>query len=427
MRGQKQIGGHDAAAQLSDAMAVTISAHDLRHRAAPILLSQAFGLGCGLIGVRLTSELVAPADYGVYGIFVSIAPVGATVVCAGLVKFVTRHWQASTDRPRLLREVTVASLRKAAWLIGICAAATFLISPQHPAMFAALLCVSALLLTYLQFAQSALQSSRRHWRDFSVASTVSLTRSFLPPLLYATTTAGLVALLAGFTVHAAVGAIVGAMALREWWPRSARNDGPAILTPIYDGPQFVVLAVSAWVLLGLNRWVVAWLFGAETAGLFTLATNLGTILPIVAGNALLQYFLPQWFAMPIDTIAARRHLLSAVDRIALFYTIIAIGLTAVVYLVLPHLIGPLINARYLGAIGFVLGTVATYYHVALIAAHRERACLVADLSGAVCLIVGTVVAGLVNIEWLIRWLIISPIIPWIINRSFARASALRSA
>ena len=64
-------------------------------RLIPILLAQAFGIGCGVAGVKLNSTLVPPEALGVYGVFLTFAPVGAWVVHAGLVKFVVRHYRTT--------------------------------------------------------------------------------------------------------------------------------------------------------------------------------------------------------------------------------------------------------------------------------------------------------------------------------------------
>ncbi len=412
-----------------------ITSDDFRQRLLPILCSQAVGLACGVVGVRLTSQLVDPADYGVYGVFVSLASIGVGVVYAGLIKFVSRNWQGSIDRPGLTSEVLAATLRKTPWLLAACVGATLLAAPGHKVIFGGLLFASAFLLALTQLAQSALQAAREHWRDLGLAASVSVTRSFAPPLLYRATGAGLTALLIGFVLQSLVGVLLGTVQLRRWWRGARAESATRILTPIYDGPRFVILAIAAWILAGMNRWLVAWLFGAETAGYFNLASNIGFILPNVFGTVILLYVQPQWFALVINHPEARRKLLREVDRVALIYTLLALGMAAGIHAGMPLLIGPLVSVRYLSATTFVLMTgcstvsltVGIFYHVMLLAARRERACTKADLGGAACLILGSVVSASAGLAWFKGWLVLSPVVPWLVNRTLARRALLAPA
>ena len=413
-----------------------ISREDLRQRLLPILLSQAIGLACGIIGVRLTSHLVDPADYGIYGIFVSLASIGAGVIYIGLVKYVSRHWQGSTDRPGLLRVVFAATVRKAPWLLAAATLATLLAASGQQLVFGVVLFASAYLLTLTQMAQSALQAAREHWRDLGVSAGVSVSRSFLPPLLYAATGAGVRALLVGFLGQALLGALLGAGSLRRWWRRNptAAPSSPS-LTPHYDGPRFVALAIAGWVLVGLNRWLVAWFFGTETAGFFMLASNIGVILPAMLGLVLLLYCQPPWFESVHATLPQREALLRDVDRAAGLYTMLALGLAGALHLAMPGLIGPLVSAKYTPAATFVLMTgfsttsitIGTFYHAMLLAAKREPACSTADLTGAACLMTGSVLSAVAGLAWFKGWLILAPVVPWLVNRPLARRALLKAA
>ncbi len=405
---------------------------DLRQRLLPIFLSQAVGLVCGIIGVRLTSRLVDPADYGTYGVFVSLVPIGSGVIYIGLVKFVSRHWHGASDRPGLLRAILADSLRKMPWLLAACAIAAAVVSPKQPAIFGALLFACAFLLTLTYLLQAALQADRDHWRDFGVSASLSMTRSFLPPLLYFTTGAGLRALLFGFLGQAFVGVLIGAWNIRRWWRRPASTPGRAPLDSQYSGYRFAAIALAGWIVLGLNRWLVASFYGAESAGYFTLAGNIGVILPSMLGLVLLQFLQPLWFAHGHDSLAERRALLRTVDRAALFFTALAVSLIAGLQAAMPHLIGPLVSTRYEPAVGFVLATglfatgltVATFYHTMLLAAKRETACTAADLGGAACLMSGCLISAMAGLEWFKGWLMLTPLVPWLVNRSLARRALL---
>ena len=195
----------------------------------------------------------------------------------------------------------------------------------------------------------------------------------------------------------------------------------------------MILAATAWMLTGVNRWLVAWLFGAETAGYFTLASNIGAVLPAIPGMIMLQYFLPEWFTVVINSPGSQRKLLRDVDRVALIYTVLGLSVAVAVHAAMPLLIGTLVSVRYAPAARFVLmtgcfvvsTTTGMFYHTMLIAAKQERACSMADLGGAVCLILGCIISAGLGLEWFKDWLMISPIVPWLVNRTLARRALLK--
>ncbi|MDP2138503.1 MAG: hypothetical protein Q8J74_11695 [Candidatus Didemnitutus sp.] len=413
---------------------MSFGAIEFRTRLLPIVLAQAIGLACGVVGVVLASHWVAPQDYGHYAIFLTLTPLGMWVVHAGLIKFVGRHWAAAPDRAQLLREVARSALRKTPWLIAATVGATLLVAPPNPLLFGACLLVAAAGLSIAQLAQSAQQADRRHWTDCGLAATGSLARTFLPLLCYAAFSATPLALQAGFALHALIAAGVGAGLLGRHWRRSTPASS-RVLTPVFDGPLFIVLAVTAWVLSGFNRWIVAWFFGTEATGYFTLAVNIGAILPSVLGSMMLQYLQPGWFAPHDDSPGERHRLGRETDRAAGFYAAGALALTALLHLLMPVLIGNLVSERYAAVAGLVLPagcftvavTTGFFFHSLLLAVRRERACGPADLTGAVILIAGGAVGAGLGEEWFLRWLIISPAVPWVVNRTLARRALFNSA
>jgi hypothetical protein len=406
---------------------------NVRERLLPIVLSQGIGLGCGIAGVRLTSYLVDPADFGHYGIFISLIPVGSAVLYIGLVKFMSRHWQADPDRPGLLRQVLHATVRKLPWLAAAAVGAAVMAAPEQRILYGLLFFTSAYLLSLTGLAQVALQAAREHWRDLGVTAGQSVGRSFLPPLLYAASGAGLAALLAGFLAHTMIGVLLGAGQLRRWFGRTPSAAPRSELPPNYAGAHFIYPAIAGWILLGLNRWLVVWFFGAETSGYFTLAGNIGLILPAMLSLILQQYHQPAWFAAAHTSRTERAALLRRIDQTALLYTGLALGLTVALQAGLPLLVGPVIGIKYQAATGFVLATgfsttalsLCSFYHLLLLAARREAACTLTDLSGALCLVVGSVAGAAAGMEWFKRWLIIAPLVPWLVNRSLARRALLR--
>ena len=406
---------------------------NVRERLLPIVLSQGIGIACGIAGVRLTSYLVDPADYGRYGVFTSLIPLGSAVLYIGLAKFTSRHWQDDPDRPGLLRQVLAATFPKLPWLAAAAIVAALLAAPGQRMLYGTLFFASAYLLSLTGLAQVALQAGREHWRDLGVTAGQSVGRSFLPPLLYAASGAGLAALLAGFLALAVIGVLLGAGQLRRWFGPSAAAAPRPELPPNYAGVHFILPAIAGWVLLGLNRWLVVWFFGAETSGYFTLAGNIGLILPAMLSLIMQQYHQPGWFAAAHASRAERAALLRMIDRTALLYTALALGATAAVHAGLPLLVGPVIGIKYQAATGYVLAigcfttalSLCSFYHLLLLAAKRESACPRTDLGGAACLVIGSVAAAAAGMEWFKRWLVVAPVVPWLVNRSLARRALFR--
>jgi hypothetical protein len=354
-----------------------------RLRLIPIFLAQAIGLACGLVGIRLNSHLVPPAMLGLYGLFLTFTPIGMWLVYVGLLKYVTRHWSAATARRELRRTVLAVWWRRLPWLAMIAALPAIALTQSSPPERLALwltLFVSAALLTLAALAQGALQADRAHWRDCATAATGSLTRSFIPPLLYAST-GGIAALWAGFTLHALFTALAGTWALRRSFDSPAMP-APSVSTTwqIYEGPLFTVLALANLVILGLNRWLIAWFFGEKEAGYFTLAGGAAAIFTSMLVTALIQYLQPDLFALGDGPAKNRPALARRVDQVALFYS--ATGLAGVIFLsaIAPRLIGPLISPAYREAVKWIIPagcfgltvSLGLFYHTMLLAGRRLR-------------------------------------------------------
>lgn len=402
---------------------------ELRTRLLPIALAQAVGLFCGLAGVKLVSQLVSPADYGRYGVFLTFTPLGMWVVHAGLVAFMLRHWAEETNRPGLWRRVARAALRKLPWLVlAATGAAAVMAGPRWWQVLPFVL-VSAAALSCGALAQACLQAERRHWSDLLVSTGGSITRTFLPPLLYVLGGGTVMMLYGGLTLHALFFGALAWWVLRPGWPR--RPKPAAAETPlagVYDGPMFSLLAVAGWVLTGLNRWLVALFFGAATAGYFTLANNIAMIVPAVLGTMLTQYFQPDFFARPSNSEAERRQLARGVDRVALLFWMAALGGILALRLAIPWLTGTLIDLRYEAAVDFIVPAgcffVATitgqFYHMLLLAGKRERSCAPVNLVFAASLTLGGIGAAALGRTVFNVWLMMTPALPWLLFRPMAR-------
>ena len=175
---------------------------DLRTRLLPITLTQLVGLACGIAGVKLSSQLIAPADFGRYGVFLTFTPLGMSVVHAGLAKFTARHWAGADDKSLLWREIIRPASAKLPWLLLAAALAALLMAGREWLGLLPFIFFAAAFLSYGSLAQVALQADRRHWADFFISAVGSPTRSFLPPLFYWASGGTMVALYGGYTLHA---------------------------------------------------------------------------------------------------------------------------------------------------------------------------------------------------------------------------------
>jgi hypothetical protein len=286
-----------------------------------------------------------------------------------------------------------------------------------------------------------LQAQRSHWADLGVTVTGSVSRSFAPPLCYMAAGGSLAALQAGFAAHALV--FAGA----AWWASRAGCRAPSAaapaerqpgrqLTPVFAGPLFVVLALASWIATAANRWIMAGFFGAERAGFFTLAGNVSIIVTSMLGVVFVQYFQPSLFASPCVTADERRALAGRVDRVAAGYMACALAGLGALHAVAPFLVGPLIAENYRGALGMIVPAgcfltailTAQFFHILLLAGRRERACTPVDLAGTAVLVGGGIAAAALGGEtWFLRWLLVTPAVPWLLNRPMARKRLLWSA
>jgi hypothetical protein len=403
-----------------------------RFRLIPIILGQLIGFACGVASLRLNSHFVPPTVLGAYGLFLTFTPIGVWVLYAGLLKFIARQWAASHERGDLLREVAAVWARRLPWLALLSSIAALMMERSGiiaQIMLGLALFFSAACLALAAFAQAALQAERAHWRDCLVVASGSLTRSFLPPLLY-TSMGGLTATLwLGVSIHALTGALIGIWALRTSWTQNSRGTSAGReLTPVYEGSLFITVAFAGWLLTGLNRWLIAWQFGKTEAGYYTLAGGGAIIVTSMLGTVVMQYLQPGLFALGDGPAETRPLLARRIDASVLVFSGLAVAALLAITLLYPRLIGPLISPEYRDALKWVFPAgcfgiatmTAIFYHTMLLAGRREWSCGVVDLVNAAVLAGGCVVAALLGRDWLARWLIVTPVVPWLLTRNLAR-------
>lgn len=405
-------------------------------RLLPILIAQGFGVACGVAGVKLNSQLLPPEILGLYGVFLSLTPLGMWVVHAGVIKFVGRRWAASADRPALLRQAAGIWGKRLPWLALLAVAAALALARVGSAAIAsAWLAVfpAAALLVVGGLAQSALQAERAHWRDCAVSVCGSASRTFAPLALFVWGSGTLPALWTGFGLHALIFAVAGALALRSYWtPGGSTVVPPEPFGSAYAGPWFIVVATAGWMLSAVNRWLVAICFGDTEAGYFTLAGGAALVIAATLGSVFVQFFQPGFFALG-DQGKALVPLARRVDAVALGYGVTALSAIGLFAWASPGLIGPLIDERYRAALPWILpagcfgvATLTTgFYQSLLLAGRREQACGPVELATAAVLAGGCVGSALLGKTWFSQWLMITPVVPWLLTRPLARYYVFR--
>jgi O-antigen/teichoic acid export membrane protein len=400
----------------------------VRTRLLPIALAQFVGLVCGVVGVKLHSQLVAPADYGLYGLFLTFTPLGVLVVHAGLLKFTARHWAAAQDRDVLWKKIIGVAGRKLPWLLASAIAAAALLMGVRWYVIVPFIFISATALSFGSLAQTALQADQRHWSDFGTGLGSSPTRSFLPPLFYWMTGGASLSLYTGFTFHALGFALLAFLFLRPSLKTASANAIETRLGDTYAGSMFNVLAVASWTLTGITRWIVALFFGVTTTGYFTLANNVAMVIPMVLGGAFTQFFQPEFFAAPHETAHDRARLARRVDKVAATFCVLAVAGLLLLRAAMPWLVGTLVAEQYAEATAFILPAgcffvavvTSQFYHQLLLAAHKESACVPVDLTFAGVLVAGSLIAAQFGMDALCGWLTATLLIPWMVSRPLAR-------
>lgn len=385
----------------------------------PIGLGQLVALACGLAGVHLVTRWVRPEDLGVYGLFLSLVPLGGMLTHAGLIKHFSRHWQSAADKPAYLRHWLAGTLQPTLGLLGagILVAALGVLSPV--AVLGAFVLVAAGLAGALaQAFQLGVQSIARHWLDLGLTATNSLTRTFLPLLGVALTGAGIVALLGGFLLHALIAAAAGFLFIVALG-RSSRTTAAVASTPPASLQTytrlFLLNGALALINQGIVRWCVGLAFGVETLGYVTMAGNLAAVGPSMLAGALWQYHYPRLLHAHhrADDTAVRR----LADRTLAWMIGGCVAGGLLLAALLPWLPGRLVALEYVDAIGYIMPLFAFYAGLCglslvqgeSLVMDRPEAALRVTAAGTIALSGGTLLCTLVWPEHLQLWWWVSPL------------------
>jgi hypothetical protein len=385
----------------------------------PIGLGQIVAFASGLAGIRLATQWVPPNDFGVYGLFLSLVPLGGMLTHAGLIKHFSRHWLSAPNRAIYLRDWSLAGLRPALWLLflGMVVGGMQLLAPAV-VIGALALIVAGHAGACAQAFHLGVQSAGRYWTDFGLTAINSTTRTFFPLLSIAVSGGSLVALIYGFVIHAVVIATLGLWIIT----RLGRNlpmakDQSAVIPAsleIYTR-YFLVNGIMAVLNQGVIRWCASVAYDATTLGYITMAGNLASVGPSMLAGALWQYHYSKLLASHHtgDRIAVRHRANRALVSMVVGCVIGGVTLAAV----LPHLPNLLIAESYRDALSYVLPLFAFYTGLCgltllqgeSLVLDRPGLVVCISLVGTLFLSGGTILTTLLAPNHLVLWLWICPL------------------
>lgn len=411
-------------------------------RLLPIALNQLGAVLFGLAGIKVVSQIVPPAVYGSYALFVTLTQLGPMLTHSGLSNHTARYWQ---------REQPLAAAygwflwRRSWWQAGLlvpmlaltCGAMVMARREWIWAGMLPLLILSNAILGIYNVALAALNASEKFWRMFTLATLANAARVFLPLLFAALGGASLLQLSTGFSCHGLVvlACIVGLFR----WVRPAEEPGGALeerwgLELRRYGRPFIAMGVGSWLLANADRWVVVSCFGEEAAGLFSLASGMASVVPTLAMGGLMQLVFPKAFrqADAAQTGADWARLAKWCDQITLLF----LGLTAagllVLWLASPYLLGSLISMKYAPALailaptgcGVLTAQVNQFQYLLLQGQHNSLGMVKVMAVTAGVKTLGSLVAALISWEAFLGWLFLSVLVNWVVGRAMIRHLAL---
>lgn len=414
-------------------------------RLIPIVCGQGFTLLVGILGLQLTSRLLAPETYGTYALLLTLTGLGMQFTHAGLYNHAIRCWQRE---PAASRAGYLQFLRREHWrsvgaltglVAGVCAAVWLWQRDAFWLWTLPVLVLANVALTASGMTQGVLNAAERHWAVFGVTGGALVMRTLLPLAAVAWLGPSLPALVGGLAAYALiVGAVMFVLAAKAVGPAAdtASQARWAGELPGYQRSYFW-LGVGGWLLQSADRWLVFGFFDERQTGMFALASSLAGIVPMMLAGTLLQWAFPRVFRQADEATASGDW--SAIARLcdrltAVFMITAMLGLLVLAELG-PFLVGWLVDARFAPAMPLVLAAgmaavsvqVNQFYYLLLQGQQRgER--MVAVMSMVACVkTLGSALAALVSWEWFLVWQCVSAGVSAWLGRQLIRRAALGHA
>lgn len=411
----------------------------------PIAGNQLAALLLGILGLRLVSQFVPAEVNGLYGLFLSLTQVGMLLTHSGLINHATRYWQREQPRrdryARFVWATAWMQLRSLLPLLLLIAIGWAYVGGQWSWLWAfPFLVVGNLALALNAIATGALNAEHLTWRVFMLTAIGTAARILLPVGFALATTMTYLNLSAGFALHGLLimGCIVLLFRRSVGAPAPAEDDRNRWRLELrHYGRPFLWLGLGSWLLQFADRWVVAHFFGERTVGLFTYASQIGSIIPGMAAGGLMQWAFPRIFRRA-DGARSRAEWLALArtcDRVTVAFlalTILGVGLLVAVA---PLLVGPLIRPQYRDALAMLVPAAAAMvtvqvnqFHFLLLQGQHNSAGMVRIMLVVAGLkTLGCIAAAAISWQAFAWWLVLSLVLSAVLGRVLIRRMALREA
>ena len=399
----------------------------------PIVANQAGGIAIGLVSLRLSSEWVPPAAFGVYGLFLALAAVGSTITHAGVARYASRYGMEGRSLGEFLRWLwRQAAFPSAAVLAVPCG--IFLWNRGRGTAWGDPVFGAALAMALLGSAASLvfhliLQHGRHYRRDFAVSFAGNALRALLP-------------LGCAYVWGPQPRVLAGGFALAVWLETFgtvcsvsdlaampvASTGQPAITS--YHLP-LALAGGFTWLGSHAHRWLCSLAFDRQELGWAILAGNLAFVLPNVLGAVCWQYVYSRAI---VTAAAAPARAWRQVERAILGFAVLALVGGLALFFVLPWLPGTLISQGYAPCLRFVPSLYACGCAVALGQFYQGQLLVLPTPWGAtsvtaaatLVLFGGGLVAVTRSADTLLWWLALSPVGVGLVARTVARRLWRRS-
>jgi O-antigen/teichoic acid export membrane protein len=303
-----------------------------------------------------------------------------------------------------------------------------------------LLFVSNLVVALASAASLALNAGERHWGVLTLNGLTSVARALFPVGMVLLLGPTLPSLSLGFALHALVVAMA-ILALFRGTELGRTTD------PLQEaqwrkelrdfGRPFMAMGVAGWLLMYADRWVVDFAFGDEQLGLFTLASNIGSIVPGLVSAGLMQGAFPAVFRQSDQARSPQdwRNLARRCDWFTLLFLGVAVAGLGALQLVGPLLVGWLIGNQYAPSMPLLLpagmGAVAMqanqFQYLLLQGQHNSAGMLRVMLVLSGMRTIGSIVAGSISWSAFLGWQLISALLIVLLGRLLIQRMALSNS
>ncbi|MBI3415084.1 MAG: oligosaccharide flippase family protein [Verrucomicrobia bacterium] len=411
-------------------------------RFAPIVLNQLAGLILGTAGYKLISNLVEPAIYGKYALFLTLTQVGFLLTHSGLVNHVARYWQReSPQAAQYTRFVWHSAWRQSLGLVPLMLVIVAGLSVSNRTLdwlwVLPMLLISNHATAILNVATSALNASDRHWRSLFLGVLAAGTRALGPVAAVLWVLHGFVGLSLGYAAHGVIVISVIAFAVQHARTETGerQENFSRWIAELRDyGRPFFWLGAWGWCLWSVDRWLAFYFFGEERAGIFNMSLNIAAILPGFLYAGLMQAVFPKMFRLAdIATNAGDwRGIARRCDAMTAMFLIAGCVALLLLKLASPYLIGTVLSEKYAESFALLLPAgfaamtlqINQFYYLLLQGQHNSAAMVRVMACVAGLKVVGGIISALISWQAFLIWLMVGLLMCFGLGRWMIRRIAL---